>query len=272
MTSTSPRTPVTRLSASGMPDDSAGSGEDAAERAARSAPGPARWRRVLASDVRRAWWAQVLVWLLVPGVFLVLRSRDLVQVEILFALTVWTMYSVSYSFATHVAFRGLRGEALRDLVVPRMDPTTQTRTGRLWRVLLTGGDAQMWAVSLGLIALTASLSLALVPALREIPGILILAVGLVASSWVAMWTSYALGYARLDARENAFAFPGEGPRSWTDYLYLSLSVQTTLGATDVSAVTTRARRTLMGQAAVAFAYNTVIVAILVSLLLSAASG
>ena len=64
-------------------------------------------------------------------------------------------------------------------------------------------------------------------------------------------------------------FPGGGERSFTDYLYFSLMVQTTFGATDVAVESPGMRRAVMTHGVVAFVFNTVIVAMLVSLLLSA---
>lgn len=58
----------------------------------------------------------------------------------------------------------------------------------------------------------------------------------------------------------------EGQHGFADYFYFSLTVATTFGATDVDVMTTRMRRTVTGHAALAFLFNTVIIALLVTAL------
>lgn len=73
-------------------------------------------------------------------------------------------------------------------------------------------------------------------------------------------------HARAQATEHGLAFPGAQPTSITDFLYFATSVSTTFSASDVSVVTLKMRRIVIGHSLLAFAFNAVIVAIVVSAL------
>lgn len=59
---------------------------------------------------------------------------------------------------------------------------------------------------------------------------------------------------------------------FSDYLYVGLMGQATFGTTDVAITSALLRRTMTAQSLVAFVFNTVVVAMLVSLMLGAAGG
>ncbi len=88
------------------------------------------------------------------------------------------------------------------------------------------------------------------------------------SSWALGLMSYALHYAQHDLDEPALDFPGTRTNAFGDYLYFSLAVATTFGATDVNIITPRMRRVVNLHTFLTFLYNSVIVALLASLLLS----
>lgn len=93
---------------------------------------------------------------------------------------------------------------------------------------------------------------------------------MVVGAWATVVLTYSLAYLMQDARSGyrELAFPGEATRrSWTDYLYFSAGVSTTFAASDVQVLSPRMRRTVTGHSILAFAFNTVILAAVVSLLL-----
>lgn len=100
------------------------------------------------------------------------------------------------------------------------------------------------------------------------------AVVLIASSWLTVLTTYAVAYLCEDARVRAGAgrggldFPQTPSPSWADYAYFATSVSTTFGTTDVTVVRTSMRHLVRQHALVAFVFNTVILAAVVSLLVS----
>ncbi|WP_460770280.1 DUF1345 domain-containing protein [Mariniluteicoccus flavus] len=100
------------------------------------------------------------------------------------------------------------------------------------------------------------------------PGAVLLVSGVVAviGSWVNVLMTYAVHYARLDARHRCLGFHDDGEREFSDYVYLAGAAQMTFGTTDVETRSATIRRVLTIHGVIAFAFNTVIVAILVSLL------
>lgn len=97
-----------------------------------------------------------------------------------------------------------------------------------------------------------------------------LAVLLLVSAWLTVAVTYAVAYLLHDVRSGhrALGFPGEDPRSWEDYAYLALSTSTTFGTTDVEVRRTSTRRLVAGHAVLAFVFNTVVLAGVVSTLVT----
>ena len=77
---------------------------------------------------------------------------------------------------------------------------------------------------------------------------------------------FAVHYVRLDVRHSGLQFPGSEPPQFLDYLYFAVSVATTFGTTDVNVTDRLLRRTVTGQAVLAFAFNTVILALVLAAL------
>lgn len=102
----------------------------------------------------------------------------------------------------------------------------------------------------------------------------VMAVVLIASSWLTVLTTYAVAYLCEDARTRAPAgrgaldFPGTTSPAWADYLYFATAVSTTFGSTDVTVVRTPMRSLVRQHSLVAFVFNTVILAAVVSLLVT----
>lgn len=96
---------------------------------------------------------------------------------------------------------------------------------------------------------------------------------LLASAWVSVAVTFAVAYLRADLRSGhrALDFPGDEPREASDYLYLALALSTTFGTTDVEVREAATRRRVAAHSVVAFAFNTIILAGVVSILVSALS-
>lgn len=91
----------------------------------------------------------------------------------------------------------------------------------------------------------------------------------VVEAWLTVAMTYSVAYLMRDARSGyqELDFPGDGPRRWIDYFYLSASISTTFATPDVSIRAAGMRRTVTGHSILAFGFNTVILAAVVSLLL-----
>lgn len=95
-----------------------------------------------------------------------------------------------------------------------------------------------------------------------------LSAALIVLSWVTLLLTFTVSYVCLDARRGwgQLGFPGEGERTTADYVYFAVTVSTTFGTSDVDVRTSRMRREVVAHSVVAFAFNTVIIALTLSLL------
>jgi uncharacterized membrane protein len=146
---------------------------------------------------------------------------------------------------------------------------TRPRAGRgvLMRALSDGGAAS-WSVQAALLSLLAVVLISFPRVLRE--DLLVVGLGLllVVSGWLMVAVSYAVGYLRHNVEAVGLEFPGAQPLVWADYLYLSVQVCATFSTSDVTVLDTTMRRRVTSQTLIAFVFNTVIVALLVSALLT----
>lgn len=97
----------------------------------------------------------------------------------------------------------------------------------------------------------------------------VLAVVLVLGAWLTVVLTYSVAYLCHDAASGyrSLLFPGKGQRRWTDYLYLSAGISTSFATTDVQVLDAKTRRMVVVHSVVAFGFNTVILAAIVSVLL-----
>jgi Protein of unknown function (DUF1345) len=104
------------------------------------------------------------------------------------------------------------------------------------------------------------------PELLRQPWVVALSAAVVTTSWLVTVVSYAVHYARVTATVGGLTFPGDDGVVFWDCVYLATQVQTTFSASDVTIETTLGRRIVTGHAIVAFAFNTVIIALLIAVL------
>ncbi|MFH8347652.1 DUF1345 domain-containing protein [Streptomyces sp. NPDC018045] len=98
----------------------------------------------------------------------------------------------------------------------------------------------------------------------------LMALTLVVIAWICVVVAFAVTFQadNLVENEQALDFPGPGgqPPAWADYVYFALSAMTTFGTTDVNVTSREMRRTVAANTVIAFVFNTVTVASLVSAL------
>ncbi len=223
---------------------------------------------LLAGDVART---RVCVAIALPVVLaLIFVIRDLDVPRVVFALgtffVAWAIFCLVYlALALWVFLRADADTLARWL---RQVPRPSTRGERIsWA--LNGFGAIWWALSGGAVALVAMTVLITVGAGAPL-AIVGAGVAVLVASWGLIAVSFALHYAREHALTGGLEFPGEAPR-FSDFLYLALQLSTTSASSDVVLTTTRMRRLAALHGAIAFLFNTVIIAILVAVLLSAVS-
>lgn len=228
----------------------------------------------LSSDIVRSWIAVAIGMpfiLLVPVAAILLPqvlpvealddSRSLLSGSFYVG---WTIFCLANVILTIATFHRATGPELRR----RLDATSAPggRLSRFWWGL-NGGGAISWAATGSVVALLALLEVALSG--RGMPLLFVIAgVAVVPASVAVMVTTFAVSHARADA-ERGFRFPGtESPR-FSDYVYLSIQLTATFGASDVEVTSTRLRRAVSVHSLLAFAYNAFVIALLVSAILNA---
>jgi hypothetical protein len=96
--------------------------------------------------------------------------------------------------------------------------------------------------------------------------LLALSAAVVTTSWLVTMVAYAVHYARIAATVGGLTFPGDEGVVFWDCVYLATQVQTTFSSSDVTVETTLTRRIVTGHTLVAFAFDTIIIALLISVL------
>ncbi len=180
------------------------------------------------------------------------------------------LYATAYLALTLRVFATAPAGAL-GARVDRPQPTVGGWRGALGR----DGSAFGFCVVLAVVALGAAAVLPQIDGLvapRDATVTTVAVVVAVAVSWLLVAVCCAVEHARIDQREGGLEFPGGGERTFTDYLYVGISVTSTFGTTDVSITTSRLRRLVHVHAVLVFVFNTVIVALLVSALVRWARG
>ncbi len=183
-------------------------------------------------------------------------------------LTYWIVYCLAYTITTMHTFRRADGEALAQWF-------RESREGRRRRrlfELLTLASGPAGSVSLCIAALAAVIVFAISADQRGNPLLIFLTFLVVACSWMLILISYAVHYARENSNEAGLAFPGEdrdGPPVFSDYVYLAAQVATTFSTSDVTVERRSMRRTVTVHSIATFAYNTVVIALIVSMFLNA---
>lgn len=236
-----------------------------------SKPSPTRW----ADDTRRGLGAVGLA-VIAGGVALVVTDLTNLggtvgdRMSMATAMTLLTTYVVllgAYAAHTWVLFSGMEPAELESAI---RTTTPQTAKERRRQKKLATGPAAWLQMAAGL-ALLAVAVLIVTDRLRSNPALIVGSLALVVVAWVLMAVSGTLLLVREDLGHTAgrsLVFPDDGPHRWTDYTYLAIQICTTFSSSDVSVTTTRMRRAVTSLAITAFLFNTVIVALLVSVLLS----
>jgi len=229
---------------------------------------PAR-RRWIHDDFKRAGAALVIavVPVLVTVLIIATRDGDFSASQISVVMAAWIIYGVAYDVLTWLAFHRVSAADLASLVHRPRKP------GPFLRWFLGGGDGPDSALALSIVAFAGAAILPRIDAVAQgaSRGLLAtLAITTVAVSWVTVVIGYAVYYARVqsDHEGKGLDLPGGGKPVWWDYFYFSLMAMTTFGTTDIDVTTTRMRKAVSGQGALAFVFNTVILAIVVSTLAS----
>jgi uncharacterized membrane protein len=148
------------------------------------------------------------------------------------------------------------------------NPRTQGDRVRSRLFSSTGKD---WSLIAAVVALVAVVAINTRAELRTDPWVLGTSLLLVAVAWTGVVVGSAVAYLREHAERGGLALPDGVEPDWGDLVYLAVQVSTTFATSDVSVTTRAMRRLVTTHSLVAFVFNTVIVAVLVSSLLGVVS-
>lgn len=229
------------------------------------------------SDTARANWSSLLAALIgIGGALAValgkgdLASMDVPSLSISVYLFSWPSFAAVYLVWTHVAYAAQTPWELG----LRAQRESESRR-RWWSALLGYGGASSWTLTAALVAVLVTVIIAQDPAYRS--DLLYVALGLlcVAASWALMVYSFTLQYLRLEAGDpqvQHIDVAVDGHARFSDYLTLAVLVST-MAATVSATIRTRPAWSLVRTNVLfAFTFNSVVVAMVVSLLLGGLVG
>lgn len=187
-------------------------------------------------------------------------ARDALEVEFGGQLIGWNAFAVIYVALGIRAFARIdRAELVRRVLGSPLPKT------RLKRYLLAGGSGSAWGIVVTIFAFGT-----IVTAARQREDSTGLVIGLiivtVITSWVVITFAFALHYARRDIETGGLEFLGEEEAVFSDYVYLAIGCSATFGTTDTDIMTSAMRRIVSLHGVIAFFLNTVVIAVLLSLL------
>jgi uncharacterized membrane protein len=229
------------------------------------------------SDTARANWSTLLSGIVgVGAAFGVaaargsLASLDLEPLAITVYLFMWPAFAVIYLVWTHLAYANHGPRALGSRA--RRERETQQRW---WSALIGYGGASSWTLAAAVVAVVVSLIIAQTPDYRSDPLYVGLGLLCVASSWALMVYAFALQYLRLGGSDDGtehIGFELEGDARFGDYLTLAILLSTMAATVSATVRTREAWRVVRANVLFAFTFNSVIVAMVVSLLLGGLFG
>ncbi|WP_411129183.1 DUF1345 domain-containing protein [Streptomyces sp. x-19] len=216
-------------------------------------------RRSAFSGLTAACAAVVLLLLTLSGAVLRLSPSDC-GVVVLFA------YLCPYLCVTLIAFSNASPARIRSWA---RRETRGTITQRWLLGTAPGPGASIFIAAAALLVAMVWLPGYIGSVLSVVPRALV-ALSLVVIAWICVVVAFAVAFQadNLVEDEQGLEFPGTTSVAWADYVYFALSVMTTFGTTDVNVTSREMRRTVSANAVIAFVFNTVTVASLVSALSS----
>jgi uncharacterized membrane protein len=219
----------------------------------------------LASDIRRLMFSAsigAIGTIIAEGVYLgVTDTRTSLEALVIAAYIFSTLSSLAYFITTFAVFQDADSATLARWL------SATAPTDRLSKVTASfAGTGPNIPAQWSALAIASVVVLVFSPSLLEKAWVVALCAAVVTTSWLVTVVSYAVHYARVVATVGGLTFPGnEGVTFW-DCVYLATQVQTTFSSSDVTIETSLTRKIVTGHSLVAFAFNTVIIALLITVL------
>ncbi|GAB3840076.1 DUF1345 domain-containing protein [Kribbella italica] len=177
-------------------------------------------------------------------------------------LAAWDFYACGYLLLTWYAYRGADAARLRAIALA-------SRRRRLTDRLFASPPEQLSqaAAAFALIATVYAM-----PQARDlgVPSGLVLGICVVAvlSSWLSLQSGFAVAYVSLYAEDGGLDFPGDEEPALVDFAYFAVAVGTTFGTTDITVTKPRMRRQVLAHGVLAFLFNTLVLAVAITIITS----
>lgn len=184
-------------------------------------------------------------------------------------LIAWPVYALVYLLWTHA---GLKDLDESELVVHSRWALARRR--HWWAILFSTGGAVSWTTVAAFVAIVLNVYLLSFGASDRGGLAALLGIANVVASWAVMVYSFALEFMRLDLREGGslgarhLEFDMDAERAFGDYLTFAVLSSTMTAALPGRAITRAGWTLVRKNVIVAFAFNSVVVATLVSMILS----
>lgn len=181
---------------------------------------------------------------------------------VLKSLAAWDIYAFCYLLLTWLTFRGLDASSLREVTVASSRRRVADR-------FFAAAPGQLTQLAAG-VAMIATLVVLPQADKQGTSDYLTLAIGIAAvvSSWITLQVGFVIVYMGLYVDGGGLRFPGDEDPEVADFAYFAFSVATTLGTTDVQVTRRAVRRQVLVHTLLAFVFNTLILAIAVTVVTS----
>jgi uncharacterized membrane protein len=208
----------------------------------------------------------------VVGTFIVLQIlanvadvdfTDPVRSVVTSYVVAWPLYVLVYVAWSYRVYSRLGSAALKQTT----EADDADESGPLTRLLNVSG-ATNTTLSAAVISVLVTVLIAQQPEFRSDPVYVLLALVTVASSWLLMVFSFAQSYMRLGASANErahFHFHFPDPPRFSDYLTLALTLSASAATVSAEGTSRTAWRLIRANVVIAFVFNSVIIAMMVSL-------
>lgn len=224
-----------------------------------SARTPSRLSRWCAHDARRYFVTSVFAVVPATVVLAFLGGDD--DSFLLYPMMFWSLWCVVHIAATFTVFGRRDAKTFTALITG----STRRRRSRARTLLGIDLDAVSFGAQASLLMVGLMAAVFVAPQWRSNLVIVSFAGVTVALSWALTFVSYAVEYARSDLFERGLDFPGDDQPQFSDYLYHAATVSASFATSDVDVTSTSMRKLTTSHTLIAFAYNTVILAMLITL-------
>ncbi|OAV61824.1 hypothetical protein A6F49_07995 [Enteractinococcus helveticum] len=181
----------------------------------------------------------------------------------------WFIYTVFYCAITIWWFSRLASVPFHEKLRTTSRGVHERR--KLSTAVIRSDGTMSISLQMSLLALVFTVVVMTVPDFRGEFMMKVIALLVSFSNWVAVVVTQTLAYARVQAQDiggAAVRFAGTTDAVWGDYFSLALGISTMLGPADAQLKGRRVRTTVRWHALVSFAFNSMVIASLATLMLS----